>query len=167
MTVKLRITDQLLRAILADLRRPHEFALERVGFVYCKQSALTSGVLLMASHYEPIRDDQYIPDDTVGARFDSAAIRTAMQHVLTDGFAALHVHLHEHTGTPTFSRTDKREMQNLMPCFVNVGPDRLHGALVLSGDSAVCNVWGADLSHPMPVTITLIGPRIIFLRQPQ
>src|SRR2546423_2783149 len=46
--------------------------------------------------YEPIRDDQYIADETVGARFDSSSIREAMQVALAEHSSAFHVHLHTH-----------------------------------------------------------------------
>jgi hypothetical protein len=166
MTVTLRIRQDLVAAMLADLRRPHEFAYERVGFMYCKQTALTSGCLLLAYAYEPIRDDQYIVDDTVGARFDSASIRHAMQFALQHEVAVFHVHLHEHAGPPRFSGTDTREMQALMPCFVNVQPDRVHGALILSTNSASASAWSTDVQEGTPVQkIAFVGPQMTLIGQ--
>src|SRR5205823_14251042 len=40
------------------------------GFIYCRQSTLRSGNLLLPYKYKPIRDDQYLEDHTVGARFE-------------------------------------------------------------------------------------------------
>jgi hypothetical protein len=145
MKIVLRIPASLRNAILTDLRRPHRFAHERVGFLFCKQSPVPSGKLLLAYKYTPIKDEQYLEDHNVGAKFDSSSIREAMQMVLTEQVAALHVHLHDHSGEPHMSRTDAREMQALMPCFVNLCPERIHGALVLSSDAAVGKVWGADM----------------------
>lgn len=165
MTTKLRISTQMIETMLADLRRPHAFAYERVGFLYCKQSALPSGHLLLAIRYEPIRDDQYIEDTSVGARFDSSSIRTAMQVALSESLAALHVHLHDHRGVPGFSSTDRREMQALMPCFVNLCPDCLHGAIVLSCDSAIGRVWATNITNGRAVDkITFVGPIMKFMR---
>jgi len=158
----LRINNTLFSEIVDDLRRPHEYAHERVGFMFCRQSALRSGSLLLAYRYTPIRDDQYLEDRTVGARFDGSCIRDAMQIALTEGCSVFHVHLHEHRGQPRFSGIDTRAMQEIMPCFVNLRPDRLHGALVLSLDSAFARVWGTDLSPTgqTPDRLSLVGSRI-------
>src|SRR5258706_14024832 len=102
MNVRLRITRQFFERMSADLQRPHNFAYERVGFMFCKQSKIPSGILLLPYKYEPIRDDQYLVDETVGARFDSSSIREAMQIALAEGSSAFHVHLNNHKGFPVF-----------------------------------------------------------------
>jgi hypothetical protein len=160
--ITLRITNNLFREMVDDLRRSHEYAHERVGFMYCRQSILRSANLLLAYKYKPIRDDQYLDDRTVGARFDGSCIREAMQTALTEGCSVFHVHLHEHKGQPRFSGIDTREMQQIMPCFVNLRPDRLHGALVLSLDSAFARVWGTDLAPTgqIPDRLSLVGSRM-------
>lgn len=156
MKMRLRMTHSMFARMVADLRPPHEFAYERVGFLFCKQSGTPSGVLLLASRYAPIRDDQYIRDESVGARFDSSSIREAMQIALSEGVCAFHVHLHDHRGIPRLSGTDVREMQALIPCFVNVRPDRVHGALVLSSDSATANGWSSTQPQGEKVRVTVV-----------
>jgi hypothetical protein len=165
MRITLRLPVELLNTMLTDLRRSHPFAYERVGFLYCKQSAVPSGQLLLAHKYRPVGDHQYIKDRTVGAKFDSSAIRDAMQFALSEALTAFHVHLHEHPGQPQMSPVDIREMQALMPCFVNLCPERVHGALLLSADAAMATVWGMRLQpHGAPVgKITSVGSRIHFL----
>jgi hypothetical protein len=165
MNITLRIPSMLRDEMLADLRRPHAFAFERIGFVYCKQSRVPSGWLLLAYRYASTRDDRYIEDDTVGARFDSSAIREAMQVALDEVAAALHAHLHDHTGRPRMSKTDLLEMQALMPCFVNLCPERMHGALILSADAAVARVWGIGLPGEgvLASKITSVGTPLRFL----
>jgi hypothetical protein len=143
--IRLRMTTALLEEMLADLRRPHPFAFERIGFLCCRQSKVPSGYLLLGYRHVAIDDDRYIRDKSVGARFDATAIRTGMQLALTEDATIFHVHLHEHAGMPHMSRVDTREMQQLMPCFVNVCPERLHGSLVLSADRAYARVWGTAL----------------------
>jgi hypothetical protein len=168
MNILLRIPGGLTTTMLMDLRRAHAFAHERVGFMYCKQCSLRSGRLLLAYKYVPVRDDQYIEDRNVGARFDSSAIRDAMQLALSEEAATLHVHLHDHAGGPRMSGIDRREMQALMPCFVNLCPERIHGALILSADSATAKVWGATLPpEGAPVSkITSVAANFRFLGQP-
>jgi len=145
MMVRMRVLETLVNAMLRDLRRPHPFARERVGFLCCRQSQVPSGQLLLGYRYFPIGDDRYVRDESVGARFDATAIRTGMQLALTENAAVFHVHLHEHSGVPRMSCVDRGEMQQLMPCFVNVRPERLHGALVLSANRAYARVWGTSL----------------------
>lgn len=165
MNITLRIPAMLRDDILADLRRSHPFAYERVGFMYCKQSCIPSGRLLLAYKYIPTSDDRYIEDQAVGARFDSSAIRDAMQVALDETASVLHVHLHDHHGKPRMSGTDIREMQALMPCFVCLCPERMHGALVLSADAAVARVWGIDFpaEGAFVTKITSVGSRLRFL----
>jgi hypothetical protein len=165
MTVTLRIPAGLLSTVLDDLRRSHPFAYERVGFLFCKFCSTPTGSLLLAYSYNPVKDDQYVDDDSVGAKIDSSAIREAMQQTLTESATSLHVHLHDHGGIPQFSRVDSREMQALMPCFVNLCPERVHGALVLSNDAAIGKVWGTKVNKEgMQVQrITAIGRGVALL----
>lgn len=143
--IRLRMLTTLVEKMLVDLRRPHPFAYERIGFLCCKQSKVPSGYLLLGYRYVAVDDERYLKDKSVGARFDATAIRAGMQLALTEGATIFHVHVHEHAGVPRMSRVDAREMQQLMPCFVNVCPERLHGALVLSTDRAYAHVWGTGL----------------------
>lgn len=165
MNILLRFPGMLRDHILADLRRPHQFAHERIGFLYCRQSRVPSGWLLLAYKYTPTGDNRYIEDNTVGAKFDSCAIREAMQIALDEAASALHVHLHDHAGRPRMSKTDLFEMQALMPCFVNLCPRSIHGALVLSSEAAVARVWGVGLpGEGVPVSkITSVGTPLRFL----
>jgi hypothetical protein len=68
-----------------------------------------------------------------------------MQMALTENAAVFHVHLHDHMGRPRMSLVDSEEMQQLMPCFVNLCPNRMHGALVLSANRAYARTWGTAL----------------------
>ena len=143
--IRLRMLTTLVEDMLVDLRRPHPFAFERIGFLCCRQSRVPSGYLLLGYQYVALADERYLKDKSVGARFDATAIRTGMQLALTESATIFHVHVHEHAGVPRMSRVDDREMQQLMPCFVNVCPECLHGALVLSTDRAYARVWGRAL----------------------
>ena len=132
--ITVRISSVLFQEMVDDLRRPHAFAHERVGFMHCRASTLRDGKLLLAYKYEAIRDEQYLEDRTVGARFDGSCIREAMQMALSEGSSVFHVHLHEHRGRPRFSLIDRNEMQQIMPCFVPSFSARIR-ALLASGVS--------------------------------
>src|SRR5262245_58159794 len=98
--IRLRLATTLLESMLMDLRRPHSFAFERIGFLCCRQTIVPSGYLLLGYRYVAIDDDRYIRDKSVGARFDATAIRTGMQLALTEDATIFHVHVHEHAGVP-------------------------------------------------------------------
>ena len=68
MIVTLRIRRALLADIRCDLERPHEFAFERVGFVFCRfGSTKTGGLVVLAHEYMPVEDEHYIDDSRFGA----------------------------------------------------------------------------------------------------
>jgi molybdopterin-synthase adenylyltransferase len=139
--IRFKITTQLLAAIRTDLARPHAFAMERVGFISTGMAASPDGLVLLAQEYRPVADEDYVPDHTVPVMMGPVAIRKAMQWALTDRVGVFHVHTHGGTGTPTFSGIDLRESANFVRSFLNVAPQRAHGALVLSEDSARGQVW--------------------------
>lgn len=161
MTWTLRVTNDLLDAARRDLRRSHSHAAERVGFVLCRVgNELGTEKLLLPFEYMPVRDEYYIPDPFVGARIDGNAIRFAMERVLRDRAAVLHVHLHEHRGRPTFSKVDIDNYPLFVRAFRNVGADMPHGALLLSHDCADALVWLPGRSGPVP------GGRIVVTGRP-
>jgi hypothetical protein len=109
MSIVIQLRRTLTERILEDLRRPHGHAAERVGFLFGR---LTSGDtdMVVMTRYVPVPDEQYVVDDTVGARINGDAIRAAMQGVLDTGDGVFHTHLHEWPGRPAFSRTDSTEL---------------------------------------------------------
>jgi hypothetical protein len=139
--IQIRITESLRNAVVADLRRKHQFAAERVGFIWCRPVTAKSALLLIACSYSPVDDHHYLDDPNVGAMMGPDAIRTALQTCYRDQVSALHVHLHEHGGQPRFSPTDLRETAKFVPDFFNVAPLLPHGAMVFSDDSAVARCW--------------------------
>lgn len=150
MSWTLRITRALLDDIRADLRRPHPFAAERVGFVHCRLGNEQGGTLLVLPFgYVAVPDSQYVRDGAVGARISGDAIRDAMGAALAGALCVLHVHLHEHAGRPHFSRTDLREYPPLISALQNAGPMCPHGALLLSDDHLDCLLWRRGRVEPL------------------
>lgn len=126
---------------MEDLRRPHSFAYERVGFFGCRAAAISNGIMIIAESYDRVADENYLQDPLVGARINGNAIRTALQLGLTKGLGLFHVHVHEHKGIPSPSRTDLHESRKFVPDFFNVTPSMPHGTLILSEDSAFGLCW--------------------------
>lgn len=141
MMCALRITDELIQAARTDLRRPHPFAGERIGFFHARAAdAGAEGWLILPFIYQAVPDHQYLRDHSVGARINGTAIRSQMERALSPGLSVIHVHLHDHRGRPAFSGTDRRGHGPLLSALQNAGPDVPHAAMVLSDDSAAAVV---------------------------
>lgn len=154
----MRLPRPLYQEALADLKRRHPFAAERVGFLFVRVGSTDGAVLLLGCGYAPVADAEYVEDLGVGARINSTAIRSAMQRVLDTRQGVFHVHLHEHRGAPRFSWVDTREHGRLVPSFQAVGPKSVHGALVFSLNGAGAVAWPADALDPVVVDrISVVG----------
>lgn len=150
--VTLRLPKTLVDRMRADLRRPHPFAYERIGFVSVASGEGENGELLViAAEYHPVGDDQYVVSPGVGARIGTVAIREAVNRALTSGRGVIHVHLHDHDGVPEFSGTDIDEQPRLVESLHAVAPGRPHGMLVLSAGAANAWMW-------LPTTAGLVVP---------
>jgi hypothetical protein len=80
MNIRFKITSALLASIRIDLRRPHAFAHERVGFISAGMSAVGGELLVLTRAYRPVLDGDYLPDSTVGAMMGPEAQGPAMGH---------------------------------------------------------------------------------------
>jgi hypothetical protein len=152
MKCHVRVRSDLVQAIHQDLSRPHAFAAERVGFVVGRAARCGDGdTLITCFAYDPVADEDYANDPTVGAMMGPAAIRKALQRALNKGdgdLSLLHVHRHDHFGFPRFSRVDVRETAKFVPDFFHVAPLMPHGAIVLSYDKAFGMWWASEDAQP-------------------
>jgi hypothetical protein len=149
--VRFKITAALLETIRADLRRPHPFAYERVGFISAKLARSAEAVLVLAQTYRPVADEDYLPDVSVGAMMGPEAIRKAMEWALVESVGIFHVHTHGGGGMPGFSDVDMRESAKFVPDFLKAAPQNIHGAIVLSDNAAAGRVWFARDRRPQRV----------------
>jgi hypothetical protein len=152
MRVRFKITTALLASIRADLRRPHAFAFERVGFVLAGVAQSAAGVLILAQEYQPVAEDDYLPDPSVGAMMGPEAIRKAMEWALMKKVSIFHVHSHGGRGIPGFSTVDVRESAKFVPDLLKVAPHMVHGAMVLSDDAALGRFWAFGHDGPRDVS---------------
>ena len=173
MKTHIKMTGVLHDAIMSDLRRSHPFAAERVGFVFGRMGSLVDGGrLILLTRYHSIPDEQYVEDDTVGARIGSDALTWAMQavyHGRPSREGIFHIHLHAHNGETGMSRTDKRETPKLIPGFQSVGREAAHGIIILSLDHGTGWVWTKDSEEPTQAAcISVIGAPVgVFERRSQ
>jgi hypothetical protein len=152
MNVRFKITSAHLSEIREDLRRPHKFAYERVGFILAGLAQSESRILALAQSYRPVADEDYLRDDSVAAMMGPDAIRKAMEWALIGGAAIFHVHSHGGIGLPRFSGIDLRENSKFVPDFVKAAPQNLHGAIVLSDDAAAGLYWTFTTGRAAPIT---------------
>ena len=144
MTVLFRMTAELFAEMVRDLRRPHRFAGERVGFVYTREGEGDRDRIVLASEYVPVEDDEYLDEPGAAAWIGADAIRRARSRALQEDVGVFHVHLHEHRGRTEPSYIDAAEMRKVVPAFAGISPQRIHGALVLSLTDAHVTTWCSD-----------------------
>jgi len=159
MKVQLRITQELLKRMRKDLSRPHAFAAERVGVLYCRFGRQTrQQLLVLADHYVPVQDEHYIDDHRFGAVIGPDAFREIIQHVYDIPVGAFHVHMHPGRGIPRPSNDDFDETAKFVPDFFHGRQEVPHGALILSENSLSGRIWLSEQSKPKPIDqIRLIG----------
>lgn len=150
--IEIRFSQQLFQSIHDDLSRTHAFAAERVGFVACASGLAENGnLILLAETYLSVDDQHYIDNPKAGATMGPSAIRSALQFAYNRPVSMYHVHRHEHRGAPRFSGIDLRESRIFVPDFFKVQPQRSHGVIVLSHDSAAGLAWMPGESSPTAV----------------
>ena len=151
-----KIPQRLRLDILRDLRRPHPFAYERVGFISCRAATpMEDTLLILATGYETIPDNEYLDDPSAGAVIGPDAMLRALRIGLNEGrgdVSVFHVHHHFGRGIPAFSRIDARETANFIPDFFHTAPTMPHGALILSDTRACGRVWVAENAHPETIS---------------
>lgn len=162
--IQMRIPKKLHQDMLSDLRRPHAFAAERIGFLYTKSKLINENTLLIiAIDYEAVADNDYIDDNSVGASFNSDSIRKAMQGTLDRQSGCFHVHLHDHTGKPYPSFIDKESLPGVVNSFSNIASKQANGFLILSENGFYTELKiGQEMKFHTAQTISLVGYPMIF-----
>lgn len=162
--IKIKIPKKVYQLMLNDLKKPHPFAYERVGFLYTKSKLLVNNTLLVLGvDYIPADDHDYIKDKSVGAKVNSTAIRKAMQGILDRKGGGFHVHLHEHSGVPSPSSTDKKGLKGIVESFSNISGKQANGILILSEDSFYASVkFGKEKYFVEPESILIVGSPMLF-----
>ena len=157
--VCLRMSTDIRLQMLNDLRRLHDHAYERVGFLFTKTKKLrTNTVIVIATKYMPVDDADYLQDKSVGAKINSTAIRKAMQYCFSNKTGCFHVHLHDHIGKPGPSSTDKHGLPPIVDSFQNITNEEANGIIILSEDSHFIQLKiSKEISFIFPQQISVIG----------
>lgn len=135
--IYIRIPEELLISILSDLRRQHQHAHERVGFCYGQSVQTVQGTwLVIINDYKPVKDENYIRANDVGARINSKAINEAFQFAYTNEMSLFHIHLHDFgSGVPGFSYDDMASGPEIIESMNSFVGSQVHGLIVLSKDN--------------------------------
>ncbi|WP_291127570.1 HesA/MoeB/ThiF family protein [Flavobacterium sp. UBA7682] len=157
--IQFRIPKEVHEKMLIDLKRPHDFAYERVGFLFAKTILLSpSQYLVIATDYKPVADDNYIDDPEVGAKINSTAIRNAMQETFDKRCGCFHVHLHDHNGKPYPSPTDEAGLPGIVDSFTNIASQHANGILILSKDAFYTAIKvGGSKNFLKSTSISIVG----------
>jgi hypothetical protein len=147
MKIHIKITNELLASVRTDLRRPHTFAHERVGFLKAGASMAGETLLLFAIAYQAVADEDYERDPRVGAKIGGNAMRKGLQFAYKSRSTLIHVHTHGGRGRPEFSGVDLKSGAEFVPGFFHAIPRMPHGMLVLSNDSATAKIWLDEADH--------------------
>ena len=163
--VHIKIPKVLLDTIKIDLERHHAYAFERVGFCYGTSTKINAFEwVVIINNYMPVRDENYIKTNEVGARINSKAINEAFQYAFTNKHGLFHIHTHNFkTGLPQFGTDDLESGNELMLSFQNYVTEQLHGIIVLSKNSINAKVLLPAKNNLEKVDqISIIGLKIIF-----
>jgi hypothetical protein len=156
--VKLKIPRELFEKALVDLKRPHSFACERVGFFSTRCSRAPSMTIVHCIDYHSLPDDHYIRDNFVGVRIGSSAITAAMSRCANNKIGQLHVHYHGGRGVPRPSHDDCRELPQLARSLRHVDTEQTHGWAILSTDDAIFFINAPGQSEDSQnIHLSLIG----------
>lgn len=166
MNIHLKIPRPLYQQMLADLARPHSFAYERIGFCRVRIGNVVGATkYALVTHYWPVPDEQYIPDEFSGARIDNVAIRGALQESMNSGEGIFHVHLHDFPGYPRFSIMDLREIPRIVESLTYANGDVPHGMLVFSHEGAAARaIFPGGTLQPVE-RITVVGQPTLVLSE--
>jgi hypothetical protein len=157
--IHFRIPASLRQQMIADLKRKHEFAYERVGLLYTRSvQAGPDMTLIVAFDYVPVDDGDYIEDHSVGAKIGSDAIRKGMQYIYENKCGCFHVHLHDGNGRPSPSYTDQKELPAVANSFANISGNQMNGILILSENSFFAIASQDKTGHLHEVTqVSVVG----------
>tara|TARA_B100001971_G_scaffold162689_1_gene153001 strand:+ start:3825 stop:4325 length:501 start_codon:yes stop_codon:yes gene_type:complete len=137
MNVQIRVHQNLYEEAFRDLRRPHPFAYERVGFLSSSTVQIDpEHVLVLLTDFHSIPDDHYLENPDVGACIGTEAIRAAMQRSIALQAGQIHTHIHEHWGQPHPSSDDLEGVPPINRSLSLTSPNQTSGYLILSHNSA-------------------------------
>lgn len=157
MSAIVRLRRDLFDTIVADLCRPHPFALERVGFLYGKLARALNLRIVIPFDYVPVPDEQYLDEPDAAATINADALFGAHQRTRRTQDCCLHVHMHPGDGPTWFGTTDLTTLRRIGPSLQRMAKTAAHGGLVLTGSTVSSLLWLPGNAEPSRVRVSIVG----------
>lgn len=157
MSALVRLRRDLFEHMVADLCRPHPFALERVGFLYGKLARALDLRIVIPFEYVPVPDEQYLDEPDAAATINADALFDAHQRARRTQDCCLHVHMHPGEGPTWFGTTDLRTLRRIGPSLQRMANGAAHGGLVLTGSTASTLLCLPGETEPSRGHVSIVG----------
>ncbi len=157
MSALVRLRRDLFDAMVADLRRPHPFALERVGFLYGRLARALDLRIVIPFEYVPVSDEQYLDEPDAAATINADALFDAHQRTRRGQDCCLHVHMHPGEGATCFGTTDRKTLRRIGPSLQRMAKSAAHGGLVLTVSTASALLWLPRDTEPSRGRVSIVG----------
>lgn len=157
MSTIVRLRRDLFDTMVADLCRPHPFALERVGFLYGKVARALDVRVVIPFEYVPVPDEQYLDESDAAATINADALFDAHQRARRTQNCCLHAHLHHGEGSTWFGRTDLKTLRRIGPSLQRMAKTAAHGGLVLTLSTASSLLWLPGTAEPSRGRVSIVG----------
>lgn len=158
----IKLTKEFHSRALADLHRPHPFADERIGFLACRSLTRGRATIFFGCDYMTVADDDYLEDDSVGARIGGNAIRAAMHLAISRMCSVFQVHTHGGTERPVPSPSDRAECPGVARSLHNAFPGAPHGWLILGHRSVYAEAISPANTWHTFTELSVVGMPMIF-----
>jgi hypothetical protein len=135
-----------------DLKRPHEFAFERVGY-FLGESNLEKNEIAIVD-WLSFGDEMY-QRSNVGAEIGREGMKYLMRNAFQTNMTYLHFHLHLFQKKPTFSFTDIQSIKEIVPALFSFSSASAHGAIILGSQYVTYEIWLRNQKESMKKSIEI------------
>lgn len=151
--MKIHIPQNLFDSAVNDIKRPHEFAFERVGYFLGKHDNNENKVMI--DDWYTFEDSMYEQNDEVGARIGSVGMKSLMVKALSTNKVFFQFHLHDFAEIPDFSFVDLKSLKEIVPALFSFSTAKLHGALVGNEEHITALIWPTKSEGPVKATFKI------------
>lgn len=135
---------------------------EGAAYLLCGISVTDEETRLLVRDVVPVADADYLRREPLRLSIDSTSYARAVKQAKAMNASIVFVHCHP-DGIPEFSAQDDLEEPKLMAFFSERLPARLHGSLVVSGESEMSGrVWVKNEWRRMS-RVRVVGDRLRFI----
>lgn len=162
--LRLHMPNALAVQAREDLARSHPKAAERVGVTFVRYASVYSPHVIIAVGYEPAPNDAYVVG-RAAANFDARWLMRASERATSNDCGLFWTHVHEHFGSPRFSKVDEATSRAFCPALFLACRRFPQGALVFSNDRAYAQIVTNDGELVDVPIVREVGRRCMVMRQ--